>query len=109
MSKYSFRHSTFCHWDLIRSIRLIRIIRIILVKLSIYSLKKILFAGDASLLNCKTMVGEITVLDNHEPYIGVLTAGVMRVADSQNKEHFFEVASGFLEVKQGNEVRCIVE
>lgn len=79
------------------------------MKLSVYSLKKILFSGEASLLNCKTMAGEITVLDNHETFIGVLTAGVMKVVDKNKKEHFLEITSGFLEVRQGNEVRCMVE
>ncbi len=79
------------------------------MKLSVYSLKKILFSGQAELLNCKTVMGEITVLDNHETYIGVLTKGVMKVVDTQKKEHFFDIKSGFLEVRQGNEVRCIVE
>ena len=84
------------------------------MKLSIYSLKKILFAGEASLLNCKTVMGEITVLDNHETYIGTLTAGVMTVVEKPfnatlGKEHFFEITSGFLEVRDGNEVRCMVE
>jgi F0F1-type ATP synthase epsilon subunit len=86
------------------------------MKLSIYSLKKILFQGEASLLNCKTVMGEITVLDNHETLITVLAAGVIKVVEnppSQSsgvaKEHFFEINSGFLEVRPGNEVRCIVE
>ncbi|MDO8529885.1 MAG: F0F1 ATP synthase subunit epsilon [bacterium] len=79
------------------------------MKLSVYSLKKILFQGEALLLNCKTMMGEITVLDNHETYIGALTAGLMKVVDNAKQEHFFEITSGFLEVKPGNEVRCIVE
>lgn len=79
------------------------------MKLSIYSLKKVLFAGEASLLNCKTAAGEITVLDNHEPYIGMLNRGVMKVVDQDKKDYFFEITSGFLEVRQGNEVRCMVE
>ncbi|OGZ65442.1 MAG: hypothetical protein A2998_00890 [Candidatus Staskawiczbacteria bacterium RIFCSPLOWO2_01_FULL_37_25b] len=79
------------------------------MKLSIYSLKKVLFQGDASLLNCKTMMGEITILDNHETFIGVITAGIIKVVDQTQKEHFFPIKSGFLEVKPGNEVRCIIE
>ena len=79
------------------------------MKLSIYSLKKILFAGEARLLNCQTAAGEITVLDNHENLIGVLTSGVMKVVDEERKDHFFEITSGFLEVREGNEVRCIVD
>ena len=79
------------------------------MKLSIYSLKNILFQGDASLLNCQTMMGEITVLDNHEPLISILAAGIIRIADKDKKEQFFPIKSGFLEVKYDNEVRCIVE
>ena len=78
------------------------------MKLSIYSLKNVLFQGEAKLLNCKTVMGEITVLDNHETFIGVITAGIIKVVDNK-KEHFFPVKSGFLEVKPGNEVRCIIE
>jgi F0F1-type ATP synthase epsilon subunit len=79
------------------------------MKLSIYSLKKVLFQGNAQLLNCKTQMGEITVLDNHEPLITVLTQGTARVDDESGKAHYFEIKSGFLEVKEGSEVRCIVE
>ena len=88
------------------------------MKLSVYSLKNILFQGEALSLNCKTVMGEITILDHHETLITVLSAGVVKVvakdpASAQGsgvaKEHFFEINSGFLEVKPGNEVRCIVE
>jgi len=79
------------------------------MKLSIYSLKNILFQGNASLLNCKTAAGEITVLDQHEALISILTAGVIRIIDENKKEQFFEVKSGFMEVKPNSEVRCIVE
>ena len=79
------------------------------MKLSIYSLKNILFQGEASLLNCQTMAGEITVLDNHEALISVLTAGIIRIVDVNKKEQFFPIASGFLEVKPDSDVRCIVE
>ena len=79
------------------------------MKLSVYSLKNVLFQGQASLLNCKTVMGEITVLDNHETLITVLSAGVVKIMDENKKDVFFPIKSGFLEVKPGNEVRCIVE
>jgi len=79
------------------------------MKLSIYSLKNILFQGNASLLNCKTTAGEITVLDKHEALITALSAGTIRIIDENKKEHFFPVKSGFLEMKPDNEMRCIVE
>lgn len=79
------------------------------MKLSIYSLKNIIFQGNASLLNCQTIMGEITVLDNHEALISVLAAGIIKIVDESKKEQFFPIKSGFLEVKPGGEVRCIVE
>ena len=79
------------------------------MKLSVYSLKNILFQGEAQLLNCKTVTGEITILDNHETLITVLSAGIIKIVDEDKKENFFPITSGFLEVKPGNEVRCIVE
>ena len=81
------------------------------MKLSVYSLKKILFQGEARLLNCKTVMGEITVLDNHETLITSLSEGVMKVVEAQgsSEQKFFKIKSGFLEVKPENEVRCIVE
>jgi len=79
------------------------------VKLSIYSLKNILFQGQATSLNCQTTSGEITVLDKHEALISVLSAGVIKVGDKDKQNKFFPIKSGFLEIKPGNEVRCIVE
>lgn len=79
------------------------------MKLSIYSLKKVLFQGEAQLLNCKTVMGEITVLNNHEPLITVLSTGAMKVVDNSGKENYLEIKSGFLEVRNNNEVRCMVE
>jgi F0F1-type ATP synthase epsilon subunit len=94
------------------------------MKLSIYSLKNILFQGSALLLNCQTVAGEITILNNHETLITVLAAGVIRIVaaspegraslapkgrDENLKEYFFPIKSGFLEVRSDNEVRCIVE
>jgi len=79
------------------------------MKLSVYSLKKVLFQGQASSLNCKTAVGEITVLDNHQPLIGILIEGVIKIVDAESKEHFFPVKSGLIEVKHGNEARCLVD
>ena len=79
------------------------------MKLNIYSLKHVLYHGDASAVNCKTSNGEITVLDHHRPLISVLPKSVVKVTDTTQKEHYFEVASGFLEVRDTNEMRMLVE
>ena len=79
------------------------------MKLSIYSLKNILFQGQATGLNCNTEAGEITVLDNHEPLISVLAKGVMKISTKGKNDQYFEIKAGFLEVKPNNEVRCIID
>lgn len=79
------------------------------MKLSIYSLKKVLYQGQTKQFNCKTAVGEITVLDNHKPLISVLTPGVVKIQDQEAKDHYFQITGGFLEIKSTNESRILVE
>ena len=78
------------------------------MKLGIYSLKKTLFEGEAKSINCKTAVGEITVLDNHRPFISILKEGVIKIIDKNGKEHYAPVSSGFLEVRL-NDAKLLVE
>ncbi len=76
---------------------------------SIYSLKKILYEGEALSVNCKTTSGEVTILDHHRPLISELAAGTMTIVDTAKKEHFVPVASGFLEVSADNRTKCIID
>ncbi len=78
------------------------------MRLGIYSLKKILFQGEAQSVNCKTESGEITVLDDHEPLVSVLKEGIMKIIDNSGKEHYIPVSSGFLEVRL-NDAKFIIE
>lgn len=78
------------------------------MKLSVYSLKKILFQGEAKAVNCKTSNGEITILDNHRPLISSLREGIIKVIDKNEKEYYIPVSSGFLEIG-GGLARFIVE
>ena len=79
------------------------------MQVSIYSLKKVLFDGDAESVNCQTESGEITILDHHRPLISMLKAGTVKILDKQKKEHYIPVSSGFLEVGSGNRTKLIVE
>jgi len=80
-----------------------------IMKLGIYSLKKILFQGEAVSVNCQTTGGEITVLDNHRPLITILKKGVLKIIDKDKKEHYIPISSGFLEVNSKNQTRLIVD
>ena len=79
------------------------------MKLSIYSLKKILYQGDAESVNCKTAVGEITILNNHRPLISMLTTGTIKIIDNEKKEHYIPVSSGFVEVNSANQTKLLVD
>ena len=79
------------------------------MKLSVYSLKKVLYDGEIESLNCKTKSGDITVLDHHEPLISALEAGPLKIIDKEKKEHYIPVSNGFLEIGSGNRVKLIVE
>ena len=77
--------------------------------LGVYSLQKVLYQGEAASVNCKTRMGEITILDHHRPLISILAPGVMKIIDKEQKEHYIPVSSGFLEVRSGNEARFLME
>ncbi|MGC9599518.1 MAG: F0F1 ATP synthase subunit epsilon [Minisyncoccia bacterium] len=79
------------------------------MRIGVYSLQKVLFQGEASLVNCRTRIGEITILNHHRPLISVLSKGTMKIVDNNQKEHYIPVSSGFLEVRSGNEARFLVE
>ncbi len=77
--------------------------------LSVYSLKKVLYEGEAESINCKTASGEITVLNHHRPLISELKSGVLKILDESGKEHYFNLNSGFLEVSAANQARLLVD
>ena len=79
------------------------------MNVGIYSLQGTLFEGAATLINCKTFRGEITILDHHRPLISVLKQGIVKIIDKDKKEHFLPVSSGFLEATAENKVKLIVE
>lgn len=79
------------------------------MQISIYSLKKILYDGEAKLINCRTSLGEITILNNHIPLISDLIEGAIRIIDLNDKEYYFNIASGFLEVNSLNQVKILVD
>lgn len=80
-----------------------------IMTLGVYSLEKVLFQGEASEVNCNTKMGEITILDKHEPLISVLAPGTIKVVDENKKEWYIPVSSGFLEVRADSKVRFLVE
>lgn len=79
------------------------------MKIEIYSLKRIIFEGDALSVNCKTAMGEVTILDHHEPLISMLEEGPITITGLDSNEHHIPIKGGFLEVKPENTARFIVD
>lgn len=65
-----------------------------------------LFSGQAEMIVCKTVEGEIAFLADHEPYIGALDPCLVRVVgpESSGEGNEFRVAvhGGFVEVKDNH-------
>jgi F-type H+-transporting ATPase subunit epsilon len=79
------------------------------MKLGVYSLQKVLFQGDATSVNCKTRMGEVTILDNHEPLISIVEKGMITIIDKEGEKHYIPVGSGFLEVNADSQTKILVE
>ena len=79
------------------------------MKLGIYSLKNVLFQGEAKSVNLKTRAGEITVLDHHKPLISVIAPGMITVEDEEGTTREISATGGFLEVRDNNEARLLID
>jgi len=73
------------------------------MKLSIYTLKEVLFEGQVDKIISRTPLGEMTVLDTHTPLISTLTGPDVRVVKN-GSEDVIPVNSGIIEVRPESEV-----
>jgi len=75
------------------------------MKAQIVSPEKVLFNGEAKMVVCRTSNGDAAFLEGHEPFLGMLRAGEIRIVND-NEEFAFECTRGFVEV-DGTHVRII--
>ena len=69
--------------------------------------EKVLFESQGEMVVCRTANGEVAFLEGHEPFLGLLAPGTIRVINGE-EEFAFESTTGFVEVN-GHEVRIISE
>ena len=67
-----------------------------------------LYEGDASLLQLPGVDGLFEILEHHAPIISVLKAGTIRLVDSDNTTHRFDIRGGVVKGKN-NEVLLLVQ
>jgi len=78
------------------------------MRLEIHTMRKTIFTGETSRLSLPTVTGEVTILDNHEPYITVLAQGKLKYETTVGEQDL-EIHGGFLEVRPNNNVRVLAD
>lgn len=71
----------------------------------VVSPERVLFQGEAEMVVCRTSNGDAAFLEGHEPFLGMLKEGDVRVINGET-EYAFTCTRGFVEV-DGHSVRII--
>ena len=69
------------------------------MKLEIITPEKRLFDGEVKLVQVPGAKGSFEILKNHAPIISTLAQGKIKVITEADKQEFFEINSGIIEVK----------
>ena len=59
---------------------------------------KIIFSGEAELVQLPGKDGSFEILNNHAPIISILKKGKVKIVDKGKKEEFYEINGGVIEV-----------
>jgi len=78
------------------------------MKFKIATPERIMLETEVDSLTLPTSLGEITVLPNHIPLVANLVAGEIRYKTGE-RENFFAVSGGVIEVKKNNEIVVLAE
>ncbi|SHI35998.1 ATP synthase F1 subcomplex epsilon subunit [Tangfeifania diversioriginum] len=76
--------------------------------LEIITPDKKIFEGEAKRIRLPGSNGLFEILTNHAPIISTLAKGTIRVIDTDNKKHKFEVEGGVVENKR-NKIIVLLE
>ena len=62
--------------------------------------ERILYSGEADMVVCRTLDGEVAFMADHAPFLGVLAIGEVRIYSGGNVEERAAVHGGFVEVSE---------
>ncbi len=79
------------------------------MKLSVHSIHKTLYAGEAEKLMVRTLQGQITVLDHHVPLITKIMGPAAVAVDASGSTHEIPLKSGILEVRPESIVTILAD
>ncbi len=69
---------------------------------------KLIFSGEASLVQLPGKDGSFEILNNHAPIIAILKMGKVKIVDNNKNTEFFEIKGGLIEVVK-NKVLILAE
>ncbi len=75
---------------------------------NVYTLSKPTFFKDAESVNLKTSVGEITILNNHRPYLALLSKGDIKIVGKNGEHDNIYATNGLIEVLPGSRVNVFL-
>ncbi|MDQ2726348.1 MAG: ATP synthase F1 subunit epsilon [Actinomycetota bacterium] len=67
-------------------------------EVEVVSPDRILYSGEAEMVVCRTVDGEIAFLAEHTPLIGAMVPCVLRIVAESGDEDVFAVGGGFVDV-----------
>jgi F-type H+-transporting ATPase subunit epsilon len=76
--------------------------------LEIVSPDKKVFSGEVKLVQVPGADGSFEILKNHAPIISTLTKGRVKIVEMDDKEQFFEIEKGVIEVNK-NKIVLLTE
>jgi len=76
------------------------------LKVSLVSAESEIWAGEASLVVAKTVLGEIGFMPGHEPVLAVLAEGQVRITQSDGSKIIANAQDGFLSM-DGDEISIV--
>ncbi len=69
---------------------------------------KLIFKGEASLVQLPGKDGSFEILNNHAPLISILAKGKVKIINSDKETKFYEIGGGLIEVLK-NKILILAE
>lgn len=79
-----------------------------LLNVEIVSPQQQVFRGAATIVDVPGKLSPFQILYNHAPIFSTLDCGIVRVVDLENKNNYFAINTGFVEVSNNN-ISIVVE
>ena len=66
----------------------------------VVSPEKRVWSGEATMVSARTLEGDIGILPDHAPLLGVLVDGTVSIKASDGSNHDFQMSGGFISVSK---------